>query len=45
VPNAEVRILDAGHFALDEQPDAIAGLIRDFRQRPATEKGSSAWPH
>jgi pimeloyl-ACP methyl ester carboxylesterase len=33
VPGAEVRILDAGHFALDEQPDLIADLIRGFLQR------------
>jgi pimeloyl-ACP methyl ester carboxylesterase len=30
VPDAEVHILDAGHFALDEQPDAIADLTRGF---------------
>jgi pimeloyl-ACP methyl ester carboxylesterase len=33
VPDAEVHILDAGHFALDEQPDAIADLTREFLQR------------
>jgi pimeloyl-ACP methyl ester carboxylesterase len=33
VPGAEVRILDAGHFALDEQPDLIADLIRGFLRR------------
>jgi pimeloyl-ACP methyl ester carboxylesterase len=39
VPDAEVHILDAGHFALDEQPDLIADLIREFlprRQRDRT---------
>ena len=30
VPNAEVHILDAGHFALDEKLDEIASLIRGF---------------
>lgn len=30
VPNAEVHVLDAGHFALDEAPDAIAHLTRRF---------------
>jgi pimeloyl-ACP methyl ester carboxylesterase len=30
VPAAEVHILDAGHFALDEQPTAIADLTRGF---------------
>jgi pimeloyl-ACP methyl ester carboxylesterase len=30
VPAAEVHILDAGHFALDEKADEIAALIRNF---------------
>lgn len=30
VPDAEVHMLDAGHFALDESVDEIAGLIRGF---------------
>lgn len=30
VPNAEVHILDAGHFALDTKPDEIAALVRQF---------------
>jgi pimeloyl-ACP methyl ester carboxylesterase len=30
VPDAEVHLLDAGHFALDEQPDQIAELTRAF---------------
>jgi pimeloyl-ACP methyl ester carboxylesterase len=30
VPSAEVHILDAGHFALDEQPDLVARLTRKF---------------
>ena len=30
VPSAEVHLLDAGHFALDEQPDHIANLTRAF---------------
>jgi pimeloyl-ACP methyl ester carboxylesterase len=33
VPKAEVHILDAGHFALDEKLDDIAVLIRDFLAR------------
>jgi pimeloyl-ACP methyl ester carboxylesterase len=32
VPNAEVHILDAGHFALDTKADEIAALIREFRK-------------
>ncbi len=30
VPDAEIHVLDAGHFALDTAPDQIAGLVRDF---------------
>ena len=30
VPGAEVHLLDAGHFALDEQAGQIADLTRDF---------------
>jgi pimeloyl-ACP methyl ester carboxylesterase len=33
VPEAEVHILDAGHFALDEKVDQAATLIRDFLAR------------
>jgi pimeloyl-ACP methyl ester carboxylesterase len=33
VPAAEVHVLDAGHFALDEQPDVIADLTRGFLRR------------
>jgi len=32
VPNAEVHVLDAGHFALDTKADEIAGLVRGFMQ-------------
>jgi pimeloyl-ACP methyl ester carboxylesterase len=30
VPDAEVYILDAGHFALDTKADEIAALLQDF---------------
>ena len=30
VPNAEVHVLDAGHFALDEKPATVARLTRKF---------------
>jgi len=30
IPNAEVHILDAGHFALDTAADEIAALVRAF---------------
>jgi pimeloyl-ACP methyl ester carboxylesterase len=32
VPDAEVHVLDAGHFALDTKPDEIATLVRDYMQ-------------
>lgn len=33
VPDAEIHLLDAGHFALDEQPDQVATLVLDFLDR------------
>ncbi|GJD51210.1 Cis-3-alkyl-4-alkyloxetan-2-one decarboxylase [Methylobacterium crusticola] len=33
VPGAEIHLLDAGHFALDEAPDAVAALTRAFLDR------------
>jgi pimeloyl-ACP methyl ester carboxylesterase len=30
VPNAQVHVLNAGHFALDTAADQIAALVRDF---------------
>jgi pimeloyl-ACP methyl ester carboxylesterase len=30
VPNAEVHVLDAGHFALDTRADEIAALVDQF---------------
>jgi hypothetical protein len=30
VPDAEVHVIDAGHFALDEAPDVVADLTRKF---------------
>lgn len=30
VPDAAIHLLDAGHFALAEQPDAVAALVRSF---------------
>lgn len=33
VPNAELHILDAGHFALDEKNEEVAYLTRNFMQR------------
>ena len=33
VPNAEVHILDAGHFALDTKADEVAALVGQFMER------------
>ncbi len=34
VPNAQVHLLDAGHFALDTVADEIAALLRGFVEAP-----------
>ena len=33
VPDAQLHLLDGGHFVLDEYVDTVAGLIRDFIAR------------
>jgi pimeloyl-ACP methyl ester carboxylesterase len=33
LPDTEVHILEAGHFALDEKVDEIAALTHDFLSR------------
>ncbi|PMS32117.1 pimeloyl-ACP methyl ester carboxylesterase [Trinickia symbiotica] len=33
LPKADIHVIDAGHFALDEQQDEVAALIRDFMRR------------
>jgi pimeloyl-ACP methyl ester carboxylesterase len=40
VPNAEVHVLDAGHFALDTKADEIAAIVRQFVLRRSR---SSPW--
>jgi len=30
VPNAEVHIVDGGHFAMDTAADEVAALVADF---------------
>lgn len=37
VPGAEIHLLDAGHFALDEKADEVAGLTLDFLDRRSGE--------
>jgi pimeloyl-ACP methyl ester carboxylesterase len=36
VPGAEVHVIDAGHFALDEAPDVVASLTDGFLARVIT---------
>jgi pimeloyl-ACP methyl ester carboxylesterase len=45
VPDAEVHILDAGHFAPDEKLDEIVGLIRGFLGRRLSSFGDGHQPH
>jgi len=33
MPDAEIHIIDAGHFALDDKPEEIALLVRSFLDR------------
>lgn len=33
LPQAELHLLDTGHFALEDKGDEIAGLMRDFLAR------------
>lgn len=42
IPDAEVHILDAGHFALDEKVDEIAALVRAFLLRQPAPFGFAA---
>jgi pimeloyl-ACP methyl ester carboxylesterase len=37
VPNAEVHVLDAGHFALDTHANEIAAIVRQFVSARVTE--------
>jgi pimeloyl-ACP methyl ester carboxylesterase len=41
-PDAEMHLLDAGHFALDEEVDVVAALMRRFlRSRLCSHGGAS----
>lgn len=41
LPNAELHLLDTGHFALDEDGDLIASLVRRWMAREVVGDGSS----
>jgi pimeloyl-ACP methyl ester carboxylesterase len=30
VPKADVHVIEAGHFAMDEKPDEVSKLVDDF---------------
>jgi pimeloyl-ACP methyl ester carboxylesterase len=38
IPNAELHLLDTGHFALEEEVDRIGSLMRDFLDRTINKK-------
>ncbi len=38
LPNAEMHLLDTGHFALEDKLDVMAPLIRDFLDRKLTKR-------
>jgi pimeloyl-ACP methyl ester carboxylesterase len=44
VPSAEVDILDAGHFALDEQPDQMIQLMQTFLDRQQHKSADTTPP-
>ena len=44
VPKAEIHILDAGHFALDEATDETASLVRSFLEHLANFKNRNSVP-
>jgi pimeloyl-ACP methyl ester carboxylesterase len=45
VPKADIHILDAGHFALDESADDIAKLMRNFLGRLPRATSKAPDPH
>lgn len=44
-PGAEVRVIDAGHFALDEAPDEMARYMRHFLERQVRSPNPAAREH
>ncbi len=41
LPNAELHLLDTGHFALDEDGDLIAALVRRWLEREVVESDAT----
>jgi pimeloyl-ACP methyl ester carboxylesterase len=44
IPDAEVHLIDAGHFALDEKPDEVAALIGAFMSKLSKSKRPQSTP-
>jgi len=42
IPDTEIQLLEAGHFALESQGPEIAAIIRDFLARKLTQKSRAA---
>jgi pimeloyl-ACP methyl ester carboxylesterase len=38
LPNAELHLLDTGHFALEEEVDRIGSLMNEFLDRTINKK-------
>jgi pimeloyl-ACP methyl ester carboxylesterase len=38
LPDAKIHLLDTGHFALEEDADAVAALIHEFMERKSNSK-------
>ncbi len=41
IPNAEIHLLDTGHFALEEEVDRIGSLMHEFLDRTCTTREKS----
>ena len=45
LPDAEIHLLDAGHFALESSGEEIADLVRDFLRRAGQLAGRANMPY
>jgi pimeloyl-ACP methyl ester carboxylesterase len=43
IPNAELSLIDAGHFVMEEAPDAVLGVLKRLLDRPP-QRGSPDQP-
>jgi pimeloyl-ACP methyl ester carboxylesterase len=44
IPDADVHLIDAGHFALDEKPDEVAALIGAFMSKLSKSRRPRSTP-